>query len=190
MQHHGRGEAQGGSGIVLDLSELSLRAEADEYRALGEERQAQGDIEDAAAYYRMSLDLYPTAEAHVALGHALASRGSWDEAITECEKAVSLDPTLGNPFNDIGVYLDHKAGESESKDERRLLGDAALRYFDRALAAPNYDCRHYPHYHRGRILEQRGRFSEARDSYLAALALEPGWDAARAAWRRTLGYLN
>lgn len=177
-------------GVVLDLSELSRRAEADEYRALGEERQAQGDIEDAAAYFQMSLDLYPTAEAHVALGHALAMRGRWDDAISECEKALSLDPTLGNGFNDIGVYLERKASEVDSKEERRLLSDAALRYFDRALAAPNYDCRHYPHFHRGRILEQRGRFTEARDSYLAALALEPGWDAARAAWRRTLGFLN
>ncbi len=189
MQQDG-GEAPGGDGIVLDLSDLSLRAEADEYRALGEERQAQGDIEDAAAYYRMSLDLYPTAEAHVALGHALAARGSWNEAIAECEKALSLDPTLGNPFNDIGVYLEKLSGEKESKEERRLLLDSAMRYFDKAIAAPNYDCRHYPHFHRGHILEQRGRFTEARDAYLSALALEPDWEAARAAWRRTLGYLN
>jgi tetratricopeptide (TPR) repeat protein len=185
-----REQQEAGAGVVLDLGELSRRAEADEFRALGEERQAQGDVEDAAAYFQMSLDLYPTAEAHVALAHALAARGRWDDAVGECEKAIRLDPELGNPYNDIGVYLDRKASEVHSREERRLLSDAALRYFDRAIASPTYDCRHYPHYHRGRLLEQRGRFTEARDAYHTALQIEPGWEAALVAWRRTLGFLN
>jgi tetratricopeptide (TPR) repeat protein len=163
----------------LALTDLNARVEAEEYRTLGQERQAQGDVEDAAAYYRISLDLFPTAEAHTYLGWALACRGSWEEAILECEKAIALDPDLGNPYNDIAVYL---------IELNRL--DEALPFLEKALATPRYDCRHYPHYHRGRILERKGRFMEARDAYRASLDIEPDWEPARIGFHRALGFLN
>ncbi len=165
--------------VVLDLGALSRQVEAEEFRVLGEERQASGDIEDAAAYYQMSLDLYPTAEAHTNLATALAKRGQFEDAIRQCEQAIALDPNLGNPYNDIAVYL---------IEEGRA--DEALPYLDRAIAAPVYDCRHYPHYHRGRILERKARFGEARDAYQAALDIEPEWEMAQIALHRALGFLN
>lgn len=161
------------------LSELNLRVEAEEYRTLGQERQAQGDVEDAAAYFQMSLDIFPTAEAHTSLGWALASRGNWADAIAECEKAIVLDPELGNPYNDIAVYL---------IELNRL--DEALTFLEKAIAAPHYDCRHYPYYHRGRILERKGRFIQARNAYRAALDAEPNWEPARLGFHRALGFLN
>ncbi len=164
---------------LLELTDLNARVEAEEYRNLGQERHAQGDIEDAAAYYRSSLELYPTAEAHTYLGWAIACWGSWEEAIAECEKAIDLDPELGNPYNDIAVYL---------IELNRL--DEALPYLEKALAAPRYDCRHYPPYHRGRILERKGRFMEARDAYRASLDIEPEWEPARIGFHRALGFLN
>jgi tetratricopeptide (TPR) repeat protein len=162
-----------------EYADLSLQAEAEEYRALGQERQAHGDVDDAAAYYRMSLDLYPTAEAHTYLGWTLASRGNWEEAIEECTKAIALDPDLGNPYNDIGVYLI----EMDRLDE-------ALDYLNQATEAPRYDCRHYPHYHRGRVLERMARFTEARDAYRTAVEMEPAWEPARLGLYRALAFLN
>jgi tetratricopeptide (TPR) repeat protein len=161
------------------LNDRNDRVEAEEYRALGQARQAQGDIEDAAAYYRVSLELFPTAEAHTYLGWALATKGRWDEAISECEKAIALDPDLGNPYNDIAVYL---------IEQNRL--DEALPFLDSAVAAPRYDCRHYPFYHQGRILERKGRFLEARDAYRASLDIEPNWEPAQIGFHRALGFLN
>lgn len=163
----------------LDLSDLSRRVEAEEYRGLGHARHAAGDVEEAAAYYQMSLDIYPTAEAYTALGVTLAGRGQWDEAIALCEQAIALEPDLGNPYNDMGVYLEQK-GES----------DQALACFDRALAASHYDCRNYPHYHKGRIFEQMGRFGEARDAYYQSLQIDPEWPPAITGYRRALGWLN
>lgn len=160
-------------------ADSALREEAAEYRALGQERQAHGDVDDAAAYYRMSLDLYPTAEAHTYLGWALAARGHWEEAIAECEKAIALDPDLGNPYNDIGVY----------RIEQGRLAEA-LPYLEKAAASPRYDCRHYPHYHRGRILERMARFAEARDAYQASLEIEPDWEPAQFGLWRSLSFLN
>ena len=153
--------------------------EAARYLALGRERRSAGDVEDAAAYFQTSLDLFPTAAAHVALGETLAAHGLWDEAIAECEKAIALDPDLGNAYNDIGVYRIEQGREAE-----------ALPWLDHALSAPVYDCRHFPHYHRGRILERAGRFAEARDAYLASVGLEEHWSPAQVALRRVLGFLN
>ena len=163
----------------LNLSELSRRVEADQWYELAQQRHAAGDLDDAAAYYQMSLDLFPTAEAHTSLGVALAARRQWDEAIANCEKAVALDPELGNPCNDIAVYL----------IEKNELADALI-WLDRALCAPRYDCRHFSHYHRGRILERMARFGEARSAYGQAVKLAPDWSPAQTAYLRVLGWLN
>lgn len=164
---------------TYDLADLGRQAEAEEFRDLGQERHAAGDVEDAAAYYQMSLDIYPTPEAYTYLGVTLAARGAWEEAITQCHHAIALDPDLGNPYNDIGVYT----AELGDLDE-------ALEWLEKALRAPRYDCRHYPHFHRGRILEQMARFAEARDAFWLSLRYEPNWEPARTALRRVLGWLN
>lgn len=164
---------------VYSLAEIARRTEAEEFCELARARQASGDMEDAAAYYAMALELFPTAEAHTGLGVTFAARGQWEDAIAQCRQAIELDPDLGNPYNDIAVYTAELGKITE-----------ALDWLDRALAAPRYDCRHYPHYHRGRLLEQRGRFTEARDAYSQALDLEPTWEPARIGLRRALGWLN
>lgn len=175
-----RSEDGGGSGdIVLDIGELTRRIEAEEFRDMGHEHHAQGEIEDAAACYRLSLDIFPTAEGHTSLATTLAARGEWEEAAAECERAVALDPDLGNACNDLGVYLAE-------------LGrfDEALEWLDRAIASPNYDCPHYPWYHKGRIKEQMGRFMEARDCYARAHEIDPDWAPAWVGYCRALGWLN
>ena len=164
---------------VFNLAELTRRTEAEEFCALGKERHAAGDVEDAAAYFAMSLELYPTAEAYIGLGVTLAARGQWADAIAECEQAIALEPDLGNPYNDIAVYNAELGRPRE-----------ALEWLDRALAARRYDCPHYSHYHRGRLLEQMGRFTESRDAYQTALNCEPDWEPAQIGLRRALGWLN
>lgn len=164
---------------VTEHSEWNLREEAAQYRTLGAERQTAGDMEDAAVYYTMSLELFPTAEVHTSLAITLASRGRWEEAITHCKEAIALDPELGNPYNDMAVYLSELGRNRE-----------ALPFLEQAITAPRYESRHYSYYHRGRILEQMARFTEARDAYLTALELLPNWEPARRAYHRVLGWLN
>ncbi|MBC8137586.1 MAG: tetratricopeptide repeat protein [Fibrella sp.] len=181
---------QSGDETVLDLNELSAHVEAEEFRTLGDERLARGDHEDAAAYYQMSLDLYPTAEAHVALAWTIAERGAVTEAITHCRAALEIDPDFGNAYNDIGVYLLRQSDAEDDKDARRRLTGEAIDCFERAIRAPRYDCRHYPYYHLGRVREQAGQFSEARDLYHKSLEIETGFDPARVAYLRALSWLN
>jgi tetratricopeptide (TPR) repeat protein len=163
----------------ISLRELEQRVEADEFRALAERRQQSGDREDAAVYYQMSLELFPTAEAHVGLGTVLASRGQWMDAIGQCAAAIRIDPEFGDAYNDTGVYL-------------LELGDldAALDWLDKAIAAPRGNCRHYPHYHRAQILERQAKFVEARNALLISLKIAPEWEPAQAALHRVLSWLN
>jgi len=165
--------------VARDRNDLARRREAEQYRTLGQERHAAGDVEDAAAYYRMSVDVYPTAEAYTYLGVALAARGQWSDAIVQCERAIRIDPELGNAYNDLAVYTAELGRLHE-----------ALHWLDKAIAAKKYDCRNYPFYHRGRILERLRRFTEARDAYMTSLEIEPDWEPARVALRRVLGWLN
>src|SRR5712692_7637543 len=67
--------------------------------------QMEGDYERAVELYQTSLELHPTAEAHTFLGWTYHFQGRIEEAITECKRAIELDPDFGNPYNDIGAYL-------------------------------------------------------------------------------------
>lgn len=178
------------SETVLDLGELGAHVEAEEFRALGDARFASGDHEDAAAYYQMSLAIFPTAAAHVALAWTIAERGLVEPAIAHCRAAIALDPDFGNAYNDLGVYLLRQADVADDKDAARELTAQATGYFEQAIACPRYDCRSYPFYHLGRVREQSGQFSEARDLYHQSLTLDPSFHAARRAYRRALSWLN
>ncbi|MBC7805851.1 MAG: tetratricopeptide repeat protein [Akkermansiaceae bacterium] len=181
---------QSADGQELDLKKLAAHVEAEEFRALGDARFAQGDHEDAAVYYKMSIDMHPTAEAHVALAWTIAERGSVADAIAHCQSAAEIDPDFGNAFNDIGVYLLRQSDTEEDKDVRRRLTTEAIDYFERAIRAPRYDCRNYPYYHLGRIREQAGEFIEARNLYHQSLQIDPEFTPARVAYRRALSWLN
>jgi hypothetical protein len=50
-------------------------------------------------------------------------------------QAIKVDPEFGNPYNDIGAYLI----EQEKWDE-------AIPWFQKAMAAPRYEARCYPHF--------------------------------------------
>ena len=52
-----------------------------------------------------SIELFPTAEAYTFRGWAYSHQGRVDDAIAECQQAIEVDPTYGNPYNDIGAYL-------------------------------------------------------------------------------------
>jgi len=67
--------------------------------------QMAGELEEAIRLYKKSISIYPTADAHTYLGWTYSFQGRIEEAIAECETAITIDPEFGNPYNDIGVYL-------------------------------------------------------------------------------------
>ena len=159
-------------------------AHPDHQRALelwrvGFERQQANDLDGAVRSYRASIELHPTAEAWTFLGWVASWGGDTAEAIACCERAISVDPTFGNPYNDIGAYL----LELDRPEE-------AIPWFRRAIEAPRYEARVYPWMNLGRAFERLGRFGEAIEHLRKALEIQPGYTPAAHALDRLLSRRN
>jgi len=111
----------------------------------GQRHHLRGDFNRAIELYTKSLALYPTAEAYTFRGWAYSFQGRLDEAIDECKKAIAVDQTFGNPYNDIGSYLVKKG-----------MLDEAIEWLEKAKTAPRYEPRHFPYMNLGRIYAQKG----------------------------------
>jgi tetratricopeptide (TPR) repeat protein len=155
------------------------RGEAIELFRRAFEAQQMEDYAEAIELYQRSIAAYPTAEAHTFLGWVYSFQGRYDEAIDECLAAIRVDPTLGNPYNDIGSYLVAKGNYYDS-----------VKWFKLALAATRYEARAYPHMNLGRVYEQRNHLLEAARHYGLALEEEPSYAQAAAALRRVQARLN
>ncbi|GIW42206.1 MAG: hypothetical protein KatS3mg076_2783 [Candidatus Binatia bacterium] len=152
----------------MDPEERKTRAIAlleQAYRA-----QMEGQLDDAIRLYKASIAYHPTAEAHTFLGWTYSFQDRIEEAIEECKKAIEIDPDFGNPYNDIGSYL-IRLGKL----------DEAIPWLERAIEAPRYEPRHYPHCNLGRIYFAKGMLQRAIEEFEKALAIEPNYPFARAA---------
>jgi Tfp pilus assembly protein PilF len=141
--------------------------------------QMSGELQRAVELYKSSIELHATAEAHTFLGWTYSFQGKVDDAISECKRAIDVDPDFGNPYNDIGAYL---------ISLRRF--DEAIPWLERAIHAPRYDPRHYPHFNLGRAYLAKGLFTRARQSFEEALRLEPRYTLARQAIENIRRMLN
>ena len=143
------------------------------YFRLAYENQMRGDLQEAIANYKKSIDLYPTAEAHTFLGWTYSFMNRLDEAIEECEKAIAIDSEFGNPWNDIGAYLIEKGQLHQAPS-----------YLMRATQAQRYDSRGFPWANMARIWEQVGARFKALECYRKALEENPDYAAAGVAVQR------
>ncbi len=138
-----------------------------------------GELGDAIELYRRSIAIHPTAEAHTYLGWAYSIFNRYDEAIAECQKAIALDPTFGNPYNDIGAYLIEKEAWEE-----------AVPWLEKAARATHYKTPHYAYVNLGRVYEHLGEARAALACYRHAQELSPLYLPAEWAKNRLLGKLS
>jgi Tfp pilus assembly protein PilF len=124
--------------------------------------QMAGELEKAIQLYRDSIAVCPTADAHTYLGWTYSFQGKIDEAIAECEIAITIDPDFGNPYNDIGVYL----------IERKKLDDA-IPWLEKAKEAKRYEPRHFPYLNLGRIFAAKEMINRALEEFRGALKFDP-----------------
>ena len=143
------------------------------------QQQMKGELEEAVSLYRQSLAAHPTAEAHTFLGWTYSFMGRLNDAIEECHRAIARDPEFGNPYNDIGAYLIE-------------LGrwDEAIPWFEKAIEAPRYDPRHFPHFNLARIYIQHYDYEPAIEHLRKALELEPRYSSAQRELQRLLTRMN
>lgn len=143
------------------------------------EHQLRGEFDRAEDLYRRSISAHPTAESHTFLGWVMSLQGRYLEAIEECKAAIRLDPEFGNPYNDIGAYCIELGRHSE-----------ACEWLKRAIDAPRYGARHFPHVNLGRVYEVEGEWADALAEYGRALKLSPGFTVAQQAIVRLRARLN
>ena len=141
--------------------------------------QMRGDLDRAVEVYRRSLAEYPTAEAHTFLGWALSFQGHLEEAISECLRAIELDPDFGNPYNDIGVYL---------MQQGRL--EDAIPWLEKAKVAPRYEPRQFPYMNLGRIYLKQERWWDALREFEAGARVAPRDRAAHRALHEARARFN
>ena len=135
--------------------------------------QMQGELDLAVQLYKRSIELHPTAEAYTFLGWTYHFQGKTDQAIDECKKAIAVDPTFGNPYNDIGAYLIER-GEY----------DEAIPWLEKAATSLRYEAYHYPWYNLGRVYAHKELYSKARQCFEKSLAIEPRYRLAQEALQK------
>jgi tetratricopeptide (TPR) repeat protein len=152
---------------------------AEDYFRRAYEAQMAGELDRAITYYKKSIELHPTAEAHTFLGWTYSFQRNYRDAIAECRRAIEVDPEFGNPYNDIGAYL-IELGRWEE----------AIPWFEKAIEAPRYDPRHFPHFNLARVYIQTYDYGKAVEHLQSALELEPRYGSARKELRRLLCRMN
>ena len=161
------------------MSEEDEQKQAIEYFQRAYAHQMKGELDEALALYKKSIELFPTAEAHTFLGWTYSMMGSYDDAIAECHRAIEIDPDFGNPYNDIGAYL----------IEQGAL-DEAIHWLEKATRAPRYENYCFPHYNLGRVYERKHLWQKAKECYQDSLGHNPQYTLARTALRRLQAMSN
>src|SRR5262252_5011349 len=161
------------------MAEETRQARAERLFRKAYQHQMKKELDEAVELYKKSIEAYPTAEAYTFLGWTYSWMGRIDDAIAECHKAIEVDPTFGNPYNDIGSYLLMK-GQI----------DDAIPWLERALHAPRYESYCYPHMNLGRVYETKHDWFRANLEYRKALSENPEYLPAAQALARIRGRLN
>ena len=128
----------------------------------GQKHHQIGDLSRAVDFYTKSIAVCPTAESYTFRGWAYSYMGRVEDAISECKKAIAVDPSFGNPYNDIGSYLIVQGKTSEAEE-----------WLQRAKTALRYDLRHFPYMNLGRLYAAKGHLVQAMKEFEQALEICP-----------------
>jgi Tfp pilus assembly protein PilF/protein-L-isoaspartate O-methyltransferase len=160
------GQALADQGLVRRAPERAAAARLAFH--LGYTQQTTGHLDQALEAYAASVEVLPTAEAYTFRGWVHSLRDELSAAIEDCQRAIDEDPSLGNPYNDIGTYRLEQGHPSEAID-----------WFEKALDADRYASPEFPYLNMARAYLALDEPGEARGALLEALELRPGFEPAR-----------
>lgn len=160
------GEGLAGQGLVRQAPERAAAARVAFHLAYT--HQMLGNLEPAAEAYSASIEVLPTAEAYTFRGWVRSQQDRLEEAIEDCRRAIDEDPTLGNPYNDIGAYRLEQGRPSE-----------ALEWFRKAVEAERYSSPEFPYLNMARAHLMLDEEDQARQALEEALDVRPGFEPAR-----------
>lgn len=121
-----------------------------------------GDYISALHEFKASAYCAKTSEAFTHWGWMEHHLGDTDTAIVLCKKAIGVDPTFGNPYNDIGSYLVASGKAEES-----------VTWFEQAITSEKYEPRQYPHINLGKVYLATDRIGKALYHFEQALEIQP-----------------
>ncbi|HEY6420538.1 MAG TPA: tetratricopeptide repeat protein [Candidatus Binataceae bacterium] len=161
------------------MEDTFLKQRALELWNEGAQHHMRHDLTRAIDLYTKSIEMFPTAEAYTFRGWAYSGMGRIDDAIAECKRAIEVDPTLGNPYNDIGAYLIAQGALDE-----------AIEWLEKANGAARYEPRHFPHMNLGRVYALKGMMNRAIQEFEQALAIAPNDETCLEMLAQLRGMLN
>ncbi len=136
--------------------------------AEGKALAERGQVDDAIKKFKSSVQAKASAEAYTVWAWTVSILGDLDQAIELCKRAIEIDPSYGNPYNDMGTYF-MKKGEL----------DAAVPWLEKAKHAVRYHSKHFPYLNLGRIYLSRCDFPRALTEFDVALTMDPANDELR-----------
>ena len=90
----------------LDVHEDEIDVQmADRLFRMGNVIQNIGMFDYAAEHFGASFHLHPSAEAATMIAWTYSIMGNDSEAMAWCRRAIETDPSLGDPWNDIGALM-------------------------------------------------------------------------------------
>jgi tetratricopeptide (TPR) repeat protein len=143
------------------------------------EAQMKGRYHEALGKYGASAEIHPTAEAFTFQGWTHSFLKEYNAAIDCCLRAIEADPAFGNPYNDIGSYLIALGRPRE-----------AIKWLRKAIRAPRYDPRQFPHCNLAGLYEELGRYDLAMRRYRKTLSIDPTHPIARRRLRELTALMN
>ncbi len=145
---------------VVQKSPLKWRA----HNNVGYEYSQRKRFEEATRAFQRAAELVPQksrehAQVLTSLGSAYANRKMYTEAARTYRQALHITPEISNLWTNLAVT------------EIRLGREDAWQYFEKAIEADPLSW--VPHYARGGLYFERGRYDEAIRDYRRALQLSP-----------------
>ena len=161
------------------LNSFQGKKKALEFFKQGYDYQIKGEFFKASINYYNSIKVFPTSEAYSFLAWVFFLSGKTKSAIKFSKKAIQTDPSLGNPYNDLGVYYLYQKKYS-----------LAINFLKKAKQINKYEYKFYPYFNLGIVYEKIGHTELAREEYQTALRLEPDYDFAKQALNRMMKSYN
>ena len=181
------------------------------YCMLGDEKYAQGNLEDALWYYQTSLKNNPLhAKSHYGIGVVFYDLGQFDQAIYHFQEAINRSTasrstaqyhsSLGSALLKSGLlqeavwhYEEALRIDPDNADFHFNIGtvlndlgriDEAIDHYRRAIRTSPGKAKYYNNF--GNSLAQIGRLDEAIANYREAIRIEPGYELAQKNLQRIL----
>lgn len=152
------------SSSKIEINSLKIKREEKYDESISKAHNAAFDknYQLALESFHKALSYKETAEVYTLIGWVHSLLDNLEDAKKYCVKAINIDPDYGAPFNDLGSYL-LKEGSIEE----------ALKWFEKAKMAVNYQNREYPYINSGRAYMSIKNVPKALNEFSMALTLAP-----------------